>query len=372
MPAEPQRRLEPPDAGPANTVRITLTPRGKIVGTLLFLTAWAAFVGAEPTARTATALLAAVLIADRVARFGPRPRLAVMASTHPLRLRPGTTADEPLVLVDLGGRGLDGLSISDRKMGRGQDPAWIERLPARGQVPFRNAIRARRRGVVRERPFEITSEWPFGLWRTSVIVPCAVPVLVEPSRQLADVDALLAGAPTSAGRRATDGRSSRPARDDPAGEFHALRETRGGEDVRRIHALRSAALGVPVTRLHRAPRQRPDLDVLLDLRLAPGTSATHPAVVARLERDLGTVATLCDLAAAGAIQLDLTVAHAPAGQRIDEFRVDSAAVARTVLAVLSEASFCRWFNAERISAAVRFEPGRQTGRMTSYAQELTA
>jgi hypothetical protein len=363
-PKKPQHALE-------------LTQRGQVVIALAMLAASAGFQAGEPIARIALALLAAVLLVDLFAKLGRRPRLALIG-TDPggeLRVVRGTSRRQKLAFRNVGTRPVADLRLTETTPEVRCDAAWLDEVDVGGQGVVEWTLRGRERALLDWRTFELSSEWPLGLWRLRSSWTERARAVIEPSRDRRQevLDAF----------RSQDGGVGRHPMDltqqdtgpTVGHEFHALREARSGDDVRRLHALRSAALGVPVTREDRAVQGgAPEASVLLDLRLPPGVAPPPRRVkpVAgireRLDADLGLVAFLCDEADAGRLRLTLTVLDAVDDEpRVRTRLVANPSTSRAVLGELADAWFVRWFSTDAAEVedddALYLFPGKgATGR----------
>lgn len=258
---------------------IELTTRGRILAWLAGLAASAAWLGEDPNARVAAALLAAPLLVDFVAK--QRRMHATEVRLSPRRTIAGAPFTEQVTLTHNGRWPLrESLIVEPRTM-RTEPPQLLPTLHP-GQ-PQRVTFRARShiRSHVLERVFVMMSTWPLGLFRTRAVIALAADLVTEPARVRIAADLLQAVAEREASPR---DRSMLP-----GPEFHSLREHQPEEDSRGVHALRSASMGMLVRRVTRGRMPR-TVGIVLDLRRPPNRPLEGGR--RRFEWSLGACATL--------------------------------------------------------------------------------
>jgi uncharacterized protein (DUF58 family) len=118
-------------------------------------------------------------------------------------------------------------------------------LPAGVEHVVRADLAAPRRGPVPLTGVRVTTTWPLGLFAKTRVFPLEGLLLVYPRRGYACQD------PGDA-ERGPVGDSGNPRRNDGSGDVTGLRELAEGEDARRIHWRKSAAMG----KLLRVERER--------------------------------------------------------------------------------------------------------------------
>lgn len=242
------------------TTSLDLTPPGRALVILASLALGAAWTTGSEPARIAACLLLAPLMIDWAAKIRLLDGVSLRVGRR--RTRAGAALVDRLTLCNRGRAvwnlqlGAHGLLASLRA-----HPALVEHLPAGAEVEVDLPLRARVRGRATTRAFSLTTQHPLGLVRLAGRLQVQASVIVEPARI-----ALRLPQPTSG----DDGEHSAEATRRSDGEaFFALRELRDGDDWARVHALRSATLGMPVRVLRRGAVARA-ARVLLDLRSPPG------------------------------------------------------------------------------------------------------
>ena len=276
-----------------------LTIRGRIVLVLASLALGGAWMTDDEHARLAAALLLAPLIVDGIWKSVRMPPVAVTATTR--RCVAGATFVERLVVESLSTRRtLHACEVREPRTAIRGAPATIELLPPRGRVTVEFPCRARGRGRWRQRLFVLDRTYPLGLVRQRTIVTVDSDFIVEPARVTLGADVL-----HSVAERPTPTQRSRRPGDD---EFHALREYMAGEDARRVHALRSVAVGTLVRRVDFAD-EGGRVHVVLDLRRPYGMPAMRGN--RHLEWGVSATATLLDEFAANARRCILWIVAEP-------------------------------------------------------------
>lgn len=260
---------------------LELTPRGKIVLWLTGLAAGAAWLGGDPNARLAAAMLAAPLLLDFLAKQRRLHHTRVRVA--PRRTIAGAVYEESVLVEHNGLRPLRHCQLHEPRTMRGSAPVLLPTLapgkPTRVSMQQRSLIRSH----VLERVFLLESQWPLGMFATRSVVAVQADMITEAARVTLTADVLEAAAEREA---AMVDRSRLP-----GPEFHALREHLPEEDARGVHALRSAAIGTLVRRVTRG-RQPRTVGLVLDLRRPPRQPQGHG--LRRFEWSLGACATLVE------------------------------------------------------------------------------
>ncbi len=260
---------------------LELTARGKVVLWLAGLAAGAAWLGGDENARLAAAMLAAPLVVDFVAKQRRLHHTSIRVA--PRLTQAGAPFRERITVEHHGRRPLRHCLLQEPRLMRGEPPVLLPTLE-----PFTgHAVELRERSQVRshvlERVFLLETLWPLGMFATRSVVSAAAELITEPARVRLRADLLDAAADADAALRQ---RSPLP-----GAEFYALREHDMGEDARGVHALRSAAVGTLVRRVHRG-RTPTVAGVVLDLRRAPG--APRGRGLRRCEWGLSACASLVE------------------------------------------------------------------------------
>lgn len=298
-----------------------LTLRGRMLAWLAALAAGASWLGGDGYARLAAALLAAPLVVDFLAKQRRLERTEIRVA--PRRTVAGAVYTESVLLTHRGRCPLRECMLAEPRTMRGEPAALLPEL--RAGEPCRIELRQRspQRSHVVERVFVLVSHWPLGMFRTRSVVRVASDLVTEPAR-VALRPELVAAAEATDG--ATDDRSqlSGP-------EYHSLREHQPEEDVRLVHALRSASLGTLVRRVThgRLPRA---IGIVLDLRRPPGRPLGQGQ--RRFEWSLGACATMLALLRARGSEARVLVI----GEESAEIEVRGPLQERELLTLLAEAS----------------------------------
>lgn len=259
-----------------------LTPRGRLVAGLGLLAALAGWLGEDPHARCAAALLLAPVLLDLFCK--PRHLHGMALHLPPRRTVVGAPFVERLVASPAGSwRGLRDLLVFEPRTMRGTGPACVGWLPSGKPTELLLPGRSDRRGHLLERVFVLSTCWPLGLWQARAVVTSRTDLITEPAR--VPLPHAVLPALGAEPRGAAELRSGRGA------EFHALREHTFGDDARHVHALRSAGLGMLVQRV-RDGREPREVGIVLDLRRPPGRPLAGGQ--RRLEWSLGATATLVE------------------------------------------------------------------------------
>lgn len=267
-------------AKPASTLELTL--RGRILAWLAALAAGAAWLGDDPNARVAAALLGAPLVLDFLCKQRRLHETEVRVA--PRRCVAGAPFAESVVVVHHGRVPLRECLLLEPRTMRTEPPVLLPALP--GEVPVRVELRQRslQRSHVLERAFVLMSQWPLGLLRTRAVVRVASDMITEPARVPLRADLVRA---VASSEHVPLDRSQLP-----GPEFHSLREHLPDEDARAVHALRSASLGTLVRRVTqgRLPQR---VGIVLDLRRPPRRALNQG--LRRFEWSLGACAALLQL-----------------------------------------------------------------------------
>lgn len=273
---------------------LELTLRGRVLAGLCAVAAGAAWLGEDPNARIAAAMLAAPLLIDLLAK--PRRLHETEVRVGPRRTAAGAPFTEHLTIVNTGRSPVRECLLLEPRTMRLDPPTLIATLPP--GVPQRVSARGRslQRSHVLERVFVLVTAWPLGLFRVRAVIAITADLVTEPARvQLtANVENAIAeqqAAPRDRTRL-------------PGPEFHSLREHQPGEDARAVHALRSASLGTLVQRVTRGRTPR-TVGMVLDLRRPPGRQLGLGN--RRFEWSLGAAATLIHLLRSRAAEVDVLV-----------------------------------------------------------------
>lgn len=273
---------------------LELTLRGRVLACLCAAAAGAAWLGEDPNARVAAAMLAAPLLIDFLTK--PRRLHETEVRVGPRRTAAGAPFNEHLTLVNTGRSPVRECLLLEPRTMRLDPPTLIPAMQP--GVPQRVSARGRslQRSHVLERVFLLVTTWPLGLFRVRAVVAIAADLVTEPARvQLAtNIEHAIAE------REAAPRDRTRL----PGPEFHSLREHQPGEDARAVHALRSAALGTLVQRVTRGRMPR-TVGMVLDLRRPPGRQLGHGN--RRFEWSLGAAATLVNLLRSRAAEVDVLV-----------------------------------------------------------------
>jgi uncharacterized protein (DUF58 family) len=279
---------------------LELTLRGRVLAWLAALAAGASWLGGDANARLAAALLATPLVVDFVAKQRRLDRTEIHVA--PRRTTAGAVFTESVQLTHRGRRPLRECMLAEPRTMRTEPAALLPEL--RAGEPCRVELRQRSplRSHVLERVFVLVSHWPLGMFRTRSVVRVHSDLVTEPARVPLHPNLVPA---TDTSEWSADDRSPLP-----GPEFHSLREHQAEEDVRLVHALRSAALGTLVRRVNhgRLPRS---VGIVLDLRRPPGRPLSQGQ--RRFEWSLGACATmLALLRARGSDALVLVLGEEPA------------------------------------------------------------
>lgn len=241
-------------------VRLELTQSGRFLVMLASLTLGAAWTTGHPAARLAACLLLAPLLVDWAAKTRDWSGLSFRVGRR--RTRAGAPFVDRLVLRNGTRHALWHAHLAESGLvmsGRGQ-AIYLERLAAGGELEIEAPLRARGRGRAAARTLGLTTQHPLGLIRARLDVATEAVVVAEPARIPLDItiddDRSAGGVPDDA-PTATAGET-----------FWSLRELEPGEDIGRVHALRSAALRTPVCTIERGA-ERIAAVLVLDLRSQP-------------------------------------------------------------------------------------------------------
>ncbi len=301
--------------------KIELTARGRICLLLLNLTAAAAWLTGDDSARLAASMLAAPFFVDLLHKHLRRPVLEFHLAAR--RTQAGSLFLESIRIHNPGTRAARHLRITEPRTHTISGGAYVDDLPAGSTVTLKVAARIRRRGKYQSRTLNIDTCHPLGLFRWRADLTVRSEIITEPARL--DLTAEIHRALDSAREEPHPGQR-RDGR-----EFHSLREYEYGEDARHVHARRSATTGTLVSREYRGQLD-PECSLILDLRRPPGI----PAHVGRahLENQLSLTATLTDLLLADGVELHVFVIQAD----IERHEVVDDHSAADFLSLLAEAA----------------------------------
>lgn len=256
-----------------------LTVRGRVIGLLASLAALAAALTGDAHARLAGALLGGVLVVDLVLKLLPT-RLALRPGVR--QVEAGQPFVETIAIENRGPAALVDLRITEPRTTTAIGGALLRALAPGAPVTIVVPSRARSRGAFPTRALVCELLWPFALVRKRVAVDVDVALVVEPTRL--DLPNRL--------RESIDARAIDHDAVERSGsaEFWMLRELTPGEDMRHVHALRSASTGTLVRRIERGTESH-HAWLVLDLRRAQGRT-NHGS--RRFEWSLSAAATLTD------------------------------------------------------------------------------
>lgn len=273
---------------PAKTT-IELTLRGRVLAWLAALAIGAAWLGADPNARLAAAMLTTPLVVDFVAKRQRLHRVELRVAAR--RTVAGAPFTESVTAVHRGRRALRECQLLEARTMRTEAPALLPALLPDEPVRVELRQRSTQRGHLHTRVFQLVTSWPLGMFRARAAITVAADLVTEPARVALRVDLARAVADTEV--------APRDRTQLPGPEFHSLREHVLDEDARAVHALRSATLATLVRRIThgRLPRT---VGVVLDLRRAPGRAA---GASRRFEWNLGAAATLLGQLRANGVQV---------------------------------------------------------------------
>lgn len=278
----------------ASRTTLELTLRGRVLAWLAALAIGAAWLGADPNARLAAAMLATPLVVDLVAKHRRLHRTELRVGAR--RTIAGVAYTESVTVVNHGRRPLRECRIVEARTMRSEALALLPTLPPGTPVRVEVQQRSSHRGLLHQRVLQLVSHWPLGMFRTRASIAVAADLVTEPARVALRIDTPRAVADTEA--------APRERTQLPGTEFHSLREHLPDEDARNVHALRSAALATLVRRVvhGRMPRT---VGLVLDLRREPGrTSGASPR---NFEWSLGAAATLLERLRANGVQVHTIV-----------------------------------------------------------------
>lgn len=259
-----------------------MTQRGRVVVLLASLAALASWLTAEPSARAAAALAAALLGAALVVDFlfkMHRPDLVLRPAPRQVEAKQAFL--EAIEIENLGASTLLDLLVHEPMTMAPGSAAHVAALPGGASLLLTLPARARQRGCF-ERVVHVDLLWPLALVRKRLVARFDVSLIVEPARidmpaHLRELLAMREGTPTSEPRPGD-------------AEFWMLREYSYGEDLRHAHALRSASTGTLVRRICRG-EEAPSVWIVLDLRRPQGRAAHGKN---RFEWSMSATASLCD------------------------------------------------------------------------------
>lgn len=262
--------------------RFELTLLGRLLMILTWLTFLASWMTDNEAARIAAALLATPLLVDALWKGGRLPPLEV--GVAPRRTQAGSRFLEHLVLRNRSRRrACHDLLLAEPYTATLSGGAFLETVAPLAEVQLSLPVRLRRRGVRTMRTFTVESCFPLGVLRNAAVVTCPAELVIEPARVELPAHVL----------ESLDRLAAFDTNDHRHGhaEFYALREYTSGEDARAVHALKSAAAGTLVRRVHRGQEVR-DGCLILDLRRPAGRSARAGGPM--FEWSLGAAATIVD------------------------------------------------------------------------------
>ena len=256
-----------------------LTVRGRVIGLLASLAALAAALTGDAHARFAGALLGGALLVDLVLKLAPT-RIWLMPGSRQVEAGPAFV--ETIEIENRGPWTLLDFRLAEPRTMTAAGGALIRMLAPHTRLTLSLPSRARTRGRFATRILACELLWPFALVRKKVNIAVETQLVVEPARL--DLPDHL--------RDSIDARIHDPEAVERVGtsDFWMLRELAEGEDIRHVHALRSAATGTLVRRIERGTQSR-HAWIVLDLRRARGRM-NHGS--RRFEWSLSAAATLAD------------------------------------------------------------------------------
>ena len=284
-----------------------LLPRGRVAFALMAMAAIAGFGGEDSVGRTATAILLGSLLWDRAAKQVANKNIRVSPQRAGRRMRAGVPAVEDLLVKNCSRSWFPATEVEDLTVRNSRKAAVVPNLAPYAQASCRLALRPKSRGVICQREFRLSTQWPLGMWKLDI------KIVVEPTELIVEPTRIPLPAPVAAhisGKVGANPGIGHGKTNSPNGDFHALREALYGDDIRELHALRSAALGLAVARVYQHGNRPTELSVVLDLRIAKppsGTGVPDFRTMRRLERAVGMIATILDRARREAFTVKLTV-----------------------------------------------------------------
>jgi uncharacterized protein (DUF58 family) len=306
---------------------LELTSRGQACLLLINLTAGAAWLTGDINAQLATGMLGSVFFLDWIYKKLRAPKIEV--SVKPRRTHAGRVFLDSLEVTNRAPfHSVHHVAISEPRLTTLAGGAYIEEIPPGGSWNPRVSARSRRRNRIRKRSFELSSSYPFAMFRWYGSVEVATDLISEPARVEVSRDLI-----ESMGRGF---QAQETGQRDMGSEFFCLREYQQGEDARHLHAARSASLGVLVTRRFRGDRD-PEVAIILDLRRKPGTLV--PLSNRALEQYLGITASLVDRLSSAASSVHIYTLDG----KNRHWLIESPAEAREFLSYLAEASSVPYF-----------------------------
>lgn len=259
-----------------------VTARGALIGILTLSTLILALIDAALPQIACAACLASVLLVDLL--FLPRGIDAITLRVGPRRCVAGRRfVEELLVESPPGATRLFGLQIREDASRRRDSAATVLVLDPGARVLAELDARFRERGIKASREFVLSCRSPFSCFVARSVRRLETSLCVEPARLVVDSMMISSLAKQS---------DERPTNSPLAGdEFWSLRELQDGEDLRRVHALRSMSVGALLVRETRGVLQT-RVEIVLDLRAEDETMTQ----VSRFELALRYAASLSDLA----------------------------------------------------------------------------
>ena len=300
--------------------RDELTLRGRVLALLASLAVFAAWLTGDDHARLAASLLLAVLLADRLLKPSGKG-LGVRVAAR--QVEATRTFLESWRLENHGSRALNHLRVFEPRTQTSAGGAWIEALPPGGAVEIVVPARTRQRGRFRDRVFVVDVLQPFGFTRRRFALSAAVELVSEPARIELPTRLLETRDPQESSLAALRARDE--------GEFFSLRGYEPGEDLRFVHAKRSASAGTLLRRVLRSDDHQRAW-IVLDLRRPQGRSRGSGG--RRFEWSLSAAAFLVDTLLARTLTVEILVLDTI--QRT--FVVSGEAQAREFFGFLAEAA----------------------------------
>lgn len=262
------------------------TTRGLIVAVAVPVLGLAGWLLGQPELSVGAAAAGSLLVLAVVHQAATPLALEVGRVPRPARLAAGAPCRVDLRVRNAGTRRSPVVELRDDVGAFGTATLDLAPLPAGATRQAAYAFPTDRRGVHPVGPLSATTSDPFGLVRTTKVLPGRTAVVVLPRSHRLDPLPPGRGDERDSGARALATGSTVDE------ELAALRPYVAGDDVRRIHWRTSARTGEPVVRQFDEPWQR-RTTVLLDTRPSAHDEDSF-------ERAVSAAASVVELATAGA------------------------------------------------------------------------
>lgn len=261
------------------------TARGLIVAIAVPVLGAAAWLLGQPELSVAAAGGATLLVVGAVVQVANPLTLEVARVPRPGRLGAGTPCRVELRVRNVGRRRSPVVELRDDVGEFGTATLDVAPLPSGATRRAAYAFPTETRGVHPIGPLTASTSDPFGLLRTTRVLPGRTAVVVLPRTYRLE--------PLPPGRGDERESGARPLATGSTvdEELASLRPYVAGDDVRRIHWRTSARIGEPVVRQFDEPRQR-RTTILLDSRPSAHDDPSF-------ERAVSVAASVVELAAGG-------------------------------------------------------------------------